>query len=297
MNLLFRPQFRYHSARFKLRASSTIRNGFTRLVHSDNANVPSIYKPRREPWMSPTMVAVGVIPIFTFALGTWQLGRLKWKINLIDELQEKLELHPLTLPSKINLSVLPEFVWRKVVLKGRWDHEHTMLLSPRVREGVHGAHVVTPLDRENGTTVLVNRGFVSTEFAQSALFCKEKGEVEFTGMLRMSQPRNMFTPDNRPEEGKWYWTDVEGMAEFAGGEKRKVQPVYIEQIFDGHAGDAAFCLSKGVPVGRPATVDLRNAHLSYVITWYGLSALTSLLFIRLLMKRRSTRTRQLPRYT
>jgi cytochrome oxidase assembly protein ShyY1 len=37
---------------------------------------------------------------------------------------------------------------------------------------------------------------------------------------------------------------------------------------DGHAGDAASNLSKGIPVGRSATVDVRNAHLSYVITWY-----------------------------
>lgn len=40
------------------------------------------------------------------------------------------------------------------------------------------------------------------------------------------------------------------------------------QFPEGHAGDAAAFLSKGVPIGRPATVDVRNAHLSYVITWY-----------------------------
>ncbi|KAL0071729.1 surf-like protein [Marasmius tenuissimus] len=264
---------------------------------SAKSSVPSVYRPRVEPWLSPTIVLVGFIPVLTFALGTWQLGRLKWKINLIDELQEKLELHPLVLPSKVNLSVLPEFVWRKVSLKGRWDHEHTMIFAPRVREGVHGVHVVTPLLRENGTTVLVNRGFIPKEFAQNMSFSKEEGEVELTGMLRTSQPRNTFTPDNLPEEGQWYWTDVDAMAEYAGGEQANVQPVFVEQIFDGHAGDAAYCLSKGIPVGRPATVDLRNAHLSYVITWYGLSALTSILFARLLMKRKTTRTRQLPRYT
>jgi len=44
---------------------------------------------------------VGIMPVFTFALGTWQLQRLRWKINLIDELEEKLELEPLNLPPKI----------------------------------------------------------------------------------------------------------------------------------------------------------------------------------------------------
>lgn len=47
------------------------------------------------------MMLIGVMPVFTFALGTWQLKRLKWKINLIDELEEKLQLQPLSLPPHI----------------------------------------------------------------------------------------------------------------------------------------------------------------------------------------------------
>ncbi|THV07631.1 mitochondrial protein required for respiration [Dendrothele bispora CBS 962.96] len=263
----------------------------------DKANVPALYKPRKEPWITPTMILVGFIPFFTFGLGTWQLYRLKWKINLIDELEEKLQLQPLSLPRRINLDVIPEFVFRKVIIRGKWDHEHTMLLTPRVREGVHGVHVVTPLKRENGTTVLVDRGFVSNEFVQDTKFQKDEGEVEVLGMLRTSQKRNSFTPDNLPEENKWFWTDVESMAEYAGGENANVQPVFVEQIFEGHAGDAALCVEKGIPIGRPATVDLRNAHLSYVITWYGLSALTSFMFVRVLLKRRKSGVRRLPRYT
>jgi len=53
------------------------------------------------------MILVGIMPIFTFALGTWQLQRLKWKVNLIDELEEKLELPPLSLPSKIKFRFFP----------------------------------------------------------------------------------------------------------------------------------------------------------------------------------------------
>jgi surfeit locus 1 family protein len=106
-----------------------------------------------------------------------------------------------------------------------------MLLSPRVREGVHGAHVVTPLIRENGSTILVDRGFVSREFASSIDSNPYEGEVEVLGMLRTSQPRNRFTPDNKPSEGLWYWNDVEKMADSAGGEQANVQPVFVEQIF------------------------------------------------------------------
>ncbi|KAJ3985214.1 mitochondrial protein required for respiration [Lentinula detonsa] len=267
----------------------------SRLIH--DGNVPSIYKPRKERFITPTMVLLGIIPVFTFTLGTWQIQRLKWKVNLIDELEEKLQLAPLILPRRINLSVIPEFVFRKVLIRGKWDHEHTMLLVPRVREGVHGAHVVTPLVRKNGTTILVDRGFVSNDYVDNMSFTKEEGEVEVLGMLRTAQVRNRFTPDNLPEERKWYWNDVDGMAAYAGGEDNNVQPVFVEKIFQGHAGDADYCVSRGIPVGRAATVDLRNAHLSYVLTWFGLSALTSFMFVRVLINKSRMRGRRLPRFS
>lgn len=51
--------------------------------------------------MTPMMFLVGVMPIATFALGSWQVSRLKWKIALIDELEEKLSADPMRLPPRI----------------------------------------------------------------------------------------------------------------------------------------------------------------------------------------------------
>ncbi|KAL0951508.1 hypothetical protein HGRIS_008193 [Hohenbuehelia grisea] len=274
-----------------LRHPQCVRN-----AHQSTSNVPTIYKTRRESWITPTMVLIGIMPFFTFALGTWQLKRLKWKVDLIDELEEKLQLEPLSLPKRINLSVIPDFVFRKVRLRGYWDHAHTMFLSARVREGAHGVHVVTPLVRHDGSTVLVDRGFVSNENFDKTILNSETDEVEILGMLRTSQPRNTFTPNNNPEEGTWYWNDVDAMAEYSGGEAAGVQPVFIEEIFEGHAGEAASRVAKGMPVGRPPTVDLRNAHLSYVITWYMLSALTAFMFTQVVIKKRRFSGRKLPRF-
>ncbi|KIY69153.1 mitochondrial protein required for respiration [Cylindrobasidium torrendii FP15055 ss-10] len=270
--------------------------GFLTGLFGRKSSVPAIYKPRRERWITPTVVVVGCIPVLTFFLGTWQLQRLQWKVNLIDELTEKLQLAPLSLPRKVNLSVLPEFAWRKVGVKGRFDHAHTILIGPRVREGVHGVNVIVPLIREDGTTILVDRGFISNEIAKGFDFSQPDGEVAVLGMLRLSQPRNTFTPDNKPEKGEWYWVDVNGMAEFAGGEKANVQAVLVEEIFDGHAGDANRKIMHGEPVGRTATVNLRNSHLSYVITWFSLSALTTFMFLRLLRNRSKNNVRAMPRY-
>ena len=56
---------------------------------------------------SPFMIVAGAVPILTFALGTWQVQRLKWKVNLIDELHEKLERDPILLPRHVKCVFLP----------------------------------------------------------------------------------------------------------------------------------------------------------------------------------------------
>ncbi|KAJ7361529.1 mitochondrial protein required for respiration [Mycena albidolilacea] len=259
-----------------------------------NSSDASTYSPRRERWITPTMVLLGFVPIFTLGLGTWQLQRLQWKVNLIDELEEKLQLPPLSLPKRINLSVIPEFVFRKVFLRGRYDHAHSMLAGPSTREGVHGAHVLTPLIREDGSTIIVDRGFISKDLDLQSV-PQDTSEVEITGMLRTSQERNTFTPDNHPERGEWYWKDLDAMAEYAGGANANVQPVLVEEIFEGHEGEATARIAKGIPVGRPARVDLRNAHLSYVITWYTLSLFTAVMFVRVLFNKKKIRGRAMPR--
>lgn len=36
---------------------------------------------------------------------------------------------------------------------------------------------------------------------------------------------------------------------------------------ESHAGEAASRLAKGIPIGRSPTVDVRNSHVSYIVTW------------------------------
>ena len=106
-----------------------------------------------------------------------------------------------------------------------------MLLGPKVFEGENGYQVITPLMRQDGSTVLVDRGFVPKELGDSGTFDKPEGEVEVVGLIRLSQPRNTFTPDNDPKEKFWYWRDLDAMAEYAGGKEANVQPVFFEEIF------------------------------------------------------------------
>lgn len=130
------------------------------------------------------------------------------------------------------MAIIPEFVYRKVLMSGKWDYEHTIIVGPRTRDGTAGYHVITPLVRSNGTTVLVDRGFVSKDAMEKFSKAASTDEEIFVqGMLRVSQVRNSFTPDNHPEKSEWYWIDVDAMAQHVGGEKANVQPVLVEEIF------------------------------------------------------------------
>ena len=42
-----------------------------------------------------------IIPVTTFGLGTWQIFRLQWKLELIDELERKTKEDPITIPTKL----------------------------------------------------------------------------------------------------------------------------------------------------------------------------------------------------
>lgn len=95
-----------------------------------------------------------------------------------------------------------------------------------MRDGEQGYMVITPLEREGGSTILVNRGWISKNLADQ----KKRGkgslpreEVVVEGMLRKPWPKNMFTPENRPDKWEFYFPDVKQMAELTGA-----QPVWIE---------------------------------------------------------------------
>lgn len=143
-----------------------------------------------------------------------------------------------------SLSALPDFAFRRVLLRGRFTGP-ALLQGPQTREGVPGYHLILPFDRSEsgGTTILLNRGFIKTavgdEVRTGARPVPGLGpngepseEVVIEGLVTKADPnaKSTFTPDNKPNENRWYWKDIPAMAEDAGGESRNFQPVLIDAI-------------------------------------------------------------------
>ncbi|OIW31058.1 SURF1-domain-containing protein [Coniochaeta ligniaria NRRL 30616] len=228
------------------------------------------------------LIVLAIIPVTAFALGTWQVQRLKWKTDLIAKSEDRLVAPPLPLPPRIDPAAVPDFDYRRVLATGRFRHDQEMLIGPRMRDGEEGYMVVTPLEREgDGTTVLVNRGWISkSKRAQKDR--KESlvdGVVTVEGLLREPWKKNMFTPDNRPDLGEFYFPDVVQMAQLTGS-----QPIWVEQTMEPDLFKIYEYQEKGIPIGRQAEVNLRNNHAQYIITWYGLAVATTIMFYILVKK-------------
>lgn len=56
--------------------------------------------------LTPVVIVIGFIPIFTFALGTWQVRRRRWKLDLIEQLNDQANREPLELPEFVKCASL-----------------------------------------------------------------------------------------------------------------------------------------------------------------------------------------------
>ncbi|XP_075415966.1 surfeit locus protein 1 isoform X2 [Tenrec ecaudatus] len=224
-----------------------------------------------------------LIPVTAFGLGTWQVQRRQWKLQLIAELESRVRAEPVPLPADpVELNSLE---YRPVKVRGRFDHSKELYMLPRTmvdpareaREAgrigssaENGAYVITPFHCPDlGTTILVNRGFVPRRKVNPETRQKGQieGEMELVGMVRLSEKRKPFVPENSPQTNHWHYRDLEAMARVTGAD-----PIFIDADFKSTV--------PGGPIGGQTRVTLRNEHLQYIVTWYGLCAATAYMWFK-----------------
>ncbi|WFD31659.1 surf-like protein [Malassezia sp. CBS 17886] len=66
-----------------------------------------------------------------------------------------------------------------------------------------------------------------------------------------------------------------------------VIPVYLEAVFDGTFTETGMLMKKGIPVGRPPNIELRNQHAEYAFTWFTLAGFTGLMWAYLARRGKS----------
>jgi surfeit locus 1 family protein len=203
-----------------------------------------------------------------FALGTWQVERRAWKLDLIARVDQRVHAPPADAPGRERWPQVNAAAdeYRRVRLAGTFLHDKETLVQASTRLGA-GFWALTPLRTADGSIVLVNRGFVPPEAqSRSARAATEPvGETTVTGLLRITEPHGGFLRKNQPGEGRWFSRDVRAIAAARGLDS--VAPYFV----DADAAPSAPGAAPTWPAGGLTVIAFPNSHLVYAITWYGLA--------------------------
>ena len=254
--------------------------------------VPNVSNMQTENLKSPhgagVLLLLAVLGLLLFSvfvsLGTWQVHRLVWKRDLIERIDRRVHAAPMAAPA---LPEWPEVTaahdeYRHVRVRGVFLHDKQTLVWAGTDQG-SGYWVITPLQQDDESIVLVNRGFVPFEWCGRAGQCMPGpgGVISLTGLLRMSEPPG-FLRHNDPVHNSWYTRDLPAIAAARG--LREVAPYFIDA--DATAGAAA----QTWPQGGLTVLSFVNNHLIYLLTWYGLALMV--LVLALLVAREECRRRR-----
>jgi len=106
----------------------------------------------RPRWIIGHVLAFVAIVVFVFA-GMWQLRRYDEKVALRDNVQLALEREP------VAISEAPEGAFVRVIVGGTLDTEFELRVL-RSNGGESGYELLTPLLLDDGTAVMVDRGWI-----------------------------------------------------------------------------------------------------------------------------------------
>lgn len=203
------------------------------------------------------------------ALGTWQVHRLAWKRALIARVDARVHAPVVAAPTQAQWPRVTPAAdeYLHVQLHGHFLYDEQTFVWAATADG-SGFWVMTPLRRDDGSLVLVNRGFVLPEWCGRTGGCAPglQGEVDVTGLLRMSEPP-AFLRHNDPARDDWYTRDVAAIAARRG--LRDVAPYFVDEDAASEAGVA------DAPKGGLTVIRFPNNHLSYLITWYVLALMVA----------------------
>ena len=117
----------------------------------------SLPRTRAFVWVTFAML-VGVT--VTMRLGFWQLSRADEKQTRHNAIMTQQAAPELKTSQLLGQPVLFQQTHQRVALEGQWLPQHTVYLENRVMNGQAGFYVLTPLQLNAGTRVLVQRGWV-----------------------------------------------------------------------------------------------------------------------------------------
>lgn len=216
--------------------------------------------PKTFPLLATIMMLCGVAVLCT--LGLWQVDRLEWKEGLLTTIEAQ-RAEPERIFTAASLSEDNEF--QSGTLRGKFLNDKSINLVPRTYDGKSGAHIITPFQIANGIVILVNRGWVKLGETDTTLASPRT----ITGMIRIPQAPNAFTPHNDTSSDEWYrieYTDFE-----TAHNLDNIAPVMLYEA-------CADEINSNAPNPCALTLNINNNHLQYAFFWFAMAAVLIVIY-------------------
>jgi surfeit locus 1 family protein len=221
---------------------------------------------RRVAVLLATVVGVAV----TARLGWWQLDRAAEKAARQTLLTERANLPPLPAAALARRADEAEAQWqRRIVVTGRWIERATVFLDNRPMSGRVGFHVVTPLQLDDGSAVLVQRGWAPRDAQQR----DRLPPVVTPTHAETIEARIVPTPSQLYDLGGEGSGPIRQNLDIATAARTfglPLRPVVLLQV----GAD-----SDGLRRDWPAPSVGIDKHHGYAVQWFALSALIAGLFV------------------
>ncbi len=208
-------------------------------------------------------VFVYFIILVLLSLGSWQLYRLNWKLNLISEIENSLKNDPVELLKSNKKNYL------RIKTSGQIDFDKQIYLYNLNKSGKPGFEVINPILIGN-ENYLINRGWIS--FDQ-----KDQSEINFVnedkiiGTLKLQTKASTFKPENDIEKNYWFTLNRDDVFKYTGKNFSNFI-IYLN-------GDYK------TPEPKVITANISNNHKKYAITWFSMAI--SILLIYLYFRRKN----------
>ena len=191
------------------------------------------------------------------SLGSWQLYRLNWKLELISQIESSLKNNP------VELSKADKKNYLRIKTSGTIDFDNQIYLYNLNESGKPGFEVINPILIE-GQNYLINRGWIPfNKKNQSEINLVDSGNI--VGTLKTQSKANSFKPNNDVEENYWFTLDRDDIFSYTGKNFSKYI-IYLNGDYN-------------VPKPKVITANISNNHKKYAITWFSMAISILLIYL------------------
>lgn len=228
---------------------------------------PSVPVRRSRRTLILLLACAGILFAGLLGLGTWQLKRLQWKLDLIERVQQRVHAAPVPAPDPAHWSQISAAndEYRRVRVSGVFlDALSTKVQA--VTDLGSGFWLMTPLRSADGSITLINRGYIPAGTA-AEVSAPPAGVTSVSGLLRMSEPGGGFLRHNDAAGNRWFSRDVAAIAGAHG--LQQAAPYFIDAAASAPVAGGNAQIS--YPAGGLTVISFHNNHLVYALTWYALA--------------------------